>query len=94
MICIPLNCLPEDEVSVRVDEVECVARRAGGLVEDAEAAAEAHVLVAEEGERRHAAQPVRLVVLRGGRVHPGLVHLGRVHGAGEELWVEGWELGK
>ena len=76
---------PEYEVSLGVDEVECVARRVVGLVEDAEGAAEAHVLVAEEGEGRHPAQPVGLVVLGGRRVHPRLVHLGRVHGAGEEL---------
>ena len=37
--------LPEDEVAVGVDEVECVARRVGRLVEDTEGAAEAHVLL-------------------------------------------------
>ena len=45
-------------------------------------------LVAEEGERRHPAEAVGLVVLRGGRVDPGLVHLRRVHGTSQELRAE------
>ena len=42
-------------------------------------------LVPEERERGHPAEPVGLVELGGGRVHPRLVHLRRVHRAGEEL---------
>ena len=42
-------------------------------------------LVPEEREGGHPAEPVGLVELGGGRVHPRLVHLRRVHRAGEEL---------
>ena len=130
-LCKLIVVLPEDEVSVSVDEVERVPGRVGRLVEGAQRPAEPHVLlrrggvtysndgrnsalgwvhykaelikcmswrtrrislppgpsslVSEEWERRHPAEPVRLVELGGGRVHPRLVHLRRVHRAGEEL---------